>query len=70
MKIHDHMIRVFVLVCFSVTVCGAAEEPVATEPLARVVDLDLGETSTVTLCDGSQATIKLLDLSQRPGYRR
>ena len=64
MKIHDHMTRAFVLVCFGTTVCGAAEESVATEPLVRVVDLDLGETATVTLCDGSQATVKLLDLQE------
>lgn len=64
MKIHDHVIRAFALVCFGTTVCGAAGESVAIEPLVSVVDLDLGETATVTLCDGSQATVKLLDLQE------
>ncbi len=64
MKIHDHVIRAFVLVCFGTTVCGAAEESVAIEPLVRVVDLDLGESTSVTLCDGSKATVKLLELQE------
>ena len=64
MKIHDHLIRAIALVCLGTTVCGAAEESVATGPLVRVVDLDLGETAAVTLCDGSQATVKLLELKE------
>lgn len=64
MKIHDYVILAFVLVCFGTTVCVAAEESVAIDPLVRVVDLDLGETAAVTLCDGSQATVKLLELQE------
>lgn len=33
-------------------------------PLVRVVDLDVGESADVTLCDGSEARIKLLDLRE------
>ncbi|MEQ8785936.1 MAG: PKD domain-containing protein [Pirellulaceae bacterium] len=42
-----------------------AEDLLATlEPLVRVVDLNLGESAEVTLCDGSKATVKLLDLHE------
>ena len=34
------------------------------EPLVRVADLDVGESQTVELCDGSRATVKLLDLKE------
>jgi murein DD-endopeptidase MepM/ murein hydrolase activator NlpD len=34
------------------------------EPLVRVADLNVGESQTVELCDGSQATVKLLDLRE------
>ncbi|MCA9133714.1 MAG: PKD domain-containing protein [Planctomycetales bacterium] len=40
-------------------------EPSAIEPLVRVVDLDVGESSKVTLCDGSQATLKLVSLDEQ-----
>jgi len=43
MTIYKQVIRAIVLVCLGTTVCGAAEESVAMEPLVRVVDLDLGE---------------------------
>ncbi|MFZ5830395.1 MAG: PKD domain-containing protein [Planctomycetota bacterium] len=36
----------------------------AIEPLVRVVDLALGESQEVTLCDGSRATVKLLKLDE------
>lgn len=35
------------------------------DPVVRVVDLDLGQTSEVTLSDGSTATVTLLGLSER-----
>jgi len=46
---------------------GHAEqtERPAIEPLLRAVDLRIGEEATVTLCDGSQATVKLIDLEER-----
>jgi hypothetical protein len=34
------------------------------EPLVRVVDLDVGESAEVTLCDGSTTTVKLLNLEE------
>ena len=33
-------------------------------PLVKVVDIDVGESQTVPLYDGSQTTIKLLDLKE------
>ncbi|MCX7826333.1 MAG: M23 family metallopeptidase, partial [Verrucomicrobiae bacterium] len=33
-------------------------------PLARTVDLDIGETHTVTLCDGKTARVKLLGVAE------
>lgn len=37
----------------------------ATEPLVKVVDLDVGQTCEVTLCDGSQAKVTLLTLDEK-----
>lgn len=34
------------------------------QPLARVVDLNVGESAEVVLCDGSKAAVKLLDLKE------
>lgn len=34
------------------------------EPLVRVIDLSVGESTTVALSDGSQATVKMLDLEE------
>jgi hypothetical protein len=54
------------LACWLVLLVGGAPlaggygaEP-AIEPLVRAVDLRVGEGATVTLCDGSRATVKLL----------
>ncbi|MHC4226117.1 MAG: PKD domain-containing protein, partial [Planctomycetota bacterium] len=44
-------------------VLGASAKP-RLEPLVRVVDLNLGESATVNLCDGLRATVKLLDLKE------
>lgn len=45
---------------------GAAREDAATvEPLLRVVDLDVDERQTVTLADGSQVTVRLLEVDER-----
>ncbi len=39
--------------------------PLASQtPLVRVVDANVGESQTIVLCDGSQATVKLLDLKE------
>jgi murein DD-endopeptidase MepM/ murein hydrolase activator NlpD len=40
------------------------------EPLVRVVDLNLGESKAVTLCDGSNTTVKLLDLKEKRDHIR
>lgn len=43
-----------------------AQPPKATRtPLVRVVDLDVGESLEVELCNGKNATVKLLDLEER-----
>ena len=34
------------------------------KPLVTVADLNLGQSQTVELCDGSRATVKLLDLKE------
>ena len=46
------------------TLSQAADKPDAIRPLVRVVDLNVGESVDVTLCDGSQATVRLLDLQE------
>lgn len=36
----------------------------AVEPLVRVVDLDVGETTSVELCDGRRVDVELLELHE------
>lgn len=64
MKIHKHIALAIALVQLSTSFCSAAEEPSAVKPLVRVVDLDVGESAQVTLCDGSRAVVKLIDLNE------
>ncbi|MHC4168197.1 MAG: PKD domain-containing protein [Planctomycetota bacterium] len=45
------------------TALGNAPEP-KLEPLVRVADLNVGESQTVELSNGSEATVKLLDLKE------
>jgi len=45
-------------------VCRATEGPAAIEPLVRVVDLNINESTQVTLCDGTPVTVRLLDLQE------
>ena len=35
------------------------------EPLMRIVDLDVGESRTVTLANGEEVTVKLLELDEQ-----
>lgn len=42
----------------------AAEEQPALDPIVRVVDLNVGETTTVTLSNGEQVKVKLCDLKE------
>ena len=44
-------------------VSGAEKQP-ALKPIVRVVDLNIGETTTVTLSNGEQVKVKLLDLKE------
>ena len=37
----------------------------AVEPLVRTVDLNVGQSQEVTLCDGAKVTVELLDLKER-----
>ena len=64
MKIHHHIATAIALVCFATTFCGAAEETPSIKPLVRVVDLNVGDSVEVELCDGSRAVVKLLGLKE------
>lgn len=64
MKTNSQTVLVIALTCFATTLCRAVDEPAAINPLVRVVDLDVGESVEVTLCDGSPVTVKLLDLRE------
>ncbi len=46
------------------TYCRAADGPPAIDPLVRVVDLNVGESAEVTLCDGARVSVKLLGLKE------
>ncbi len=58
-----HFIRAAVLVCVPATLC-LADGPGEIKPLLRVVDLTIGESADVELCDGSNATVRLIDLKE------
>ncbi len=69
MKLDFQVVRVIGFsLCIASTICSArtwaAEGPVAIDPLVRVIDLDLGESAKVTLCDGAQVTVKLVGLNE------
>jgi ferric-dicitrate binding protein FerR (iron transport regulator) len=53
----NHRITVFILACSLAASAISAEK---IEPLLRTVDLDVGQTSQVTLHDGTKATVTLL----------
>ncbi|WP_339730931.1 PKD domain-containing protein [uncultured Gimesia sp.] len=54
----------FFAVCSVSYSVQAAEEKPALQPIVRVVDLDVGESTTVTLSNGAQVNVKLLDLKE------
>jgi len=61
------IVRITLIATFAIlpTMLGkAADHPAAIDPLVRVVDLNVHESAKVELCDGSQVTIKLLDLKE------
>ena len=64
MKTNSQVILAIILVCMAAALGRAADGPRTIEPLVRVVDLNLGESAEVTLCDGSQVTVKLVDLKE------
>lgn len=53
----------FVL-CFLASHARGEDLPSQLKPLFQAVDLDIGETVEVTLSDGSQARVKLIDLKE------
>ncbi|QDT40106.1 Peptidase family M23 [Gimesia alba] len=53
-----------VCICLLATPLQATEEKPAVEPIVRVVDLDVGESTTVTLNNGEEVKVKLLDLKE------
>ena len=55
-----HPIVLFLLSC-GVTVAGAAETGLL-DPLMRTVDLNIGQTAKVELCDGTTVAVKLVKL--------
>ncbi|MEZ6049264.1 MAG: PKD domain-containing protein [Planctomycetaceae bacterium] len=56
---------IFLCIALSLSmVAASAAELASIDPLVRVVDLDIGEEAKVTLCDGTQATVKLLELKE------
>jgi hypothetical protein len=51
--------------CHATNAFGQPSSPAsALTPLVRTVDLNVGESSEVTLCDGTKSTVKLLDLKE------
>ncbi|MBN1846317.1 MAG: peptidoglycan DD-metalloendopeptidase family protein [Sedimentisphaerales bacterium] len=63
-KIHRFVIFLLVALLAVVT-APAGVTAAAITPLVRAVDLDVGETRQVTLHDGAQATVTLLDLTEQ-----
>ncbi len=56
---------IVLVACMSLLLAESAEAKPQIEPLVRVVDLKVGESQLVELCDGSKATVKLLDLKEK-----
>ncbi|HIQ21547.1 MAG TPA: hypothetical protein EYH34_09990 [Planctomycetes bacterium] len=48
--------------CWAATAAGPSKP--TRVPLVRTTDMDVGQTCEVELCDGSRATVKLLDLKE------
>ncbi len=43
----------------------SAEQAAQTKALVRVIDINVGESQTVRLCNGKEVSVKLLDLQER-----
>ncbi|QDU12064.1 Peptidase family M23 [Gimesia aquarii] len=59
------MILTFLCFCNCNITLEGSEEPSTIEPIVRVVDLNVGESTTVTLSNGEQVQVKLLDLNEK-----
>ena len=58
------VVPLVVLLTATVAFAEVAQEKPTIEPLVRAVDLNVGQEQTVELCDGTKATVKLLDLEE------
>ena len=56
-----YLLSIILFATFTLTV--ASDQP-SIRPLQTTVDLNIGQTKTVNLCDGSQVTVKLLDIKE------
>jgi hypothetical protein len=63
-KTNLHALLATALTCFATTLCLAGGDPATIEPLVRVVDLNIDDSTEVELCNGSAVTVKLLDLQE------
>lgn len=60
------LVLAFTVAVFAAAPSLQAQPPKPTRtPLLRLVDLKIGESQTVELCDGSKATVKLLDFREQ-----
>lgn len=60
-----HRVRQSIAFVFCATVfCLPVPGSDQFEPLVRVVDLNIGQSADIELCDGSRATVKLIDLKE------
>lgn len=50
---------------FFMTTDATAQQTADSQPLVRVVDLNLGESQTIRLCNGKKVTVQLLQLQER-----
>ena len=57
---------IHVCFCFFATACiGIAQGPDGDGALVRVIDLNIGESKTVRLCNGTDVSVKLVNLHER-----
>lgn len=61
---HTHLVAG--LAWLALVTASLAQPPAPTlEPLVRTVDLNIGQSQAVTLCDGKRVTVKLLELQEQ-----
>ncbi|MBC8351887.1 MAG: peptidoglycan DD-metalloendopeptidase family protein [Planctomycetes bacterium] len=60
------LLRSTLTICFLLgAVCAGADQATNSKPLVRVVDLNVGESQTIRLCNGKEVSVKLIDLRER-----